>query len=79
MKLHNVVGNSFKGAGGVFDFFMLKNEFRCVSDRGHGGLSDAFYRIKKYCSCPELSGLKIWILHAITVRSRALTAIYSKS
>ena len=41
---------SIKGAGGVLEFDILKNEFICVCDEGHGGLPDAFYRIKKYCS-----------------------------
>ena len=39
-----------RGQGGVPDLVMVKNDFMCVYDEGHGGLPDAFYRIKKYCS-----------------------------
>ena len=59
---------SIKGAGGVPDLVMVKNEFMCVYDAGVEGLLDAFYRIKKYCSWPELSQFQIWILHVITLR-----------
>ncbi len=61
---------SIKGAGGgVFEFSILKNKFMCVCDEKHEGLPDAFYRIKKYCSWPDLSRLKIWSLHKLALRS----------
>ena len=37
----------FKGAGGVPDLVMVKNEFMCVCDEGDEGLPYAFYQIKK--------------------------------
>ena len=79
-QMSNYKKRSFELRGpGVFEFGILKNEFACVCDEGHGGLPDAFYQIKKYCSQPELSRFQIWILHTITLRSRALIAIISKS
>ena len=61
---------SIKGAGsGVFEFSIIKNEFMCACDEKHEGLPDAFYRIKKYCSWPDLSRLKIWSLHKLALRS----------
>ena len=39
-----------RGLGRVFDLGMVEIEFSIVSDRGECQLSDAFYRINKYCS-----------------------------
>ena len=44
---------------------MAEIEFSIVSDRGECQLSDAFYRIKIYCSQPKLSDFdifKIWVI-----------------
>ncbi len=49
----NAVSTLLRGPG-VFEFDMLKNEFTCVCDEGHGGLPDLLFTRSKN-SVPSLN------------------------